>query len=102
MLYYYTSPWELKQLWPGREPYPVLTWGRHGIGLEPSVFITKKVQFWQLSQGFFFSFLFSQLKLRDNKRLVPVTIIKQGKFVCLVVFFFYLILTLCKSNLTLK
>lgn len=40
---------------------------------------------WQLSQGatfvFFFFFLFFQIIFGDNKKLVPVTIIKQSKFV---------------------
>ncbi|OXB83305.1 UNVERIFIED_CONTAM: hypothetical protein H355_001742 [Colinus virginianus] len=52
-------------------------WGRRGFGSELSIFVTKKVQLllWQLSQGFFFPFF--QFTLRDNKKLVPVTIIKQ-------------------------
>lgn len=83
----------------------MLTWDRRGIGLEPSIFIIQFNYYYgsypkALLLSFFFSFLFFQIIFGDNKKLVPVTIIKQSKFV---VFFLNLfILLLCKSNLRLK
>lgn len=104
MQYYHTSPWELKQYHnhqgPGPEPYPTLTWDRRGIGLEHSIFITQfNYYYGSYPKALLLSFfLFFQIIFSDNKKLVPVTIIKQSKFVNFLKF----ILILCKSNLRLK